>query len=111
MPCYEIRTVSVEFKVANFKLLKQALEENGYVVAGMSEIEKNVSVRDNQNRLIKFDLANSKVSSQYFDEKELATLSNQIKRAYSKTVIDELARKNKWIKKQMGENRYQLQRF
>jgi len=46
-----------------------------------------------------------------FTEKGLATFSNSIKRAYSEVVIDEVAKKQKWHQRKLGEGRFQLQRF
>jgi len=53
---------------------------------------------------------NSKINSNV-NQKELTNFSNSIKRAYSLEVISELALKQKWIQKKMGNNQFQLQRF
>jgi hypothetical protein len=58
------------------------------------------------------DLVNSKMIGRNGEsEKTLFDFSNSIKRAYSECVVDEIAKKQKWIKKNMGQGRYQLQRF
>jgi hypothetical protein len=109
MPCYQTITSSVVFKVENIDILKRALEAAGG--RGISTIE---GVRVNfylvGTNYITIDLKNSKITSS-MDEKELTTISNEIKRAYSLEVINEVARKQKWMKKKMGANQYQLQRF
>jgi organic radical activating enzyme len=110
MPCYEVRTVSVEFKVSNIDLLKKALEKAGFNIAKASQITLQVRREGEINSII-IDLEQSKILSRSFDEKELSTISNQIKRAYSEQVIDEVAKRQKWMKKKLGDNRYQLQRF
>lgn len=109
MPCYEVRTVSIEFKVGNIDLLKKALEKAGCTYLGNSEEFLNLRTRG--GNLVKVDFKNATISSQQLDAKGLSSCSNQLKRAYSECVIDELAKKQKWIQKKMGENRFQLQRF
>lgn len=108
MPCYEVRTVSVEFKVGNIELLKKALAASGCEVYLI--VNDRISFK-RSGRHAFINLADSTIKSEDFDEKELPILSNTIKRAYSSQVIDEIARKQKWMKKKMGENRFQLQRF
>jgi hypothetical protein len=109
MPCYTVRTVEVAFKVGNIDLLKKALEK-----AGAKDIllryDTELSFYFQNTDYIKINLETSKIISS-IDEKKLIGISNQIKRAYSLEVINELARKQKWIQKKMGENQYQLQRF
>ena len=108
MPCYEVRTVSVEFKVGNIELLKKALDAAGCEV--YLTVNDRISFK-RSGRYAFINLSDSTIKSEDFDEKELSILSNTIKRAYSSQVIDEIARKQKWMKKKMGENRFQLQRF
>ena len=107
MPCYEVRTVSVEFKVGNVDLLKKALEKAGCQIQTQDQV---ISFKDKFGNFAMIDFEKSKIISRMGD-KQLADLSNSIKRAYSECVIDEVAKRNKWIKKQMGEGRFQLQRF
>jgi len=108
MPCYEVRTVSVEFKVGNIDLLKKALEKAGF--KRIEWTENNVRF-ENDKSIFNINFFDNKISSRYVDTKELVNLSNQIKRAYSEQVIDEIAKRQKWMKKKMGENTFQLQRF
>jgi hypothetical protein len=111
MPCYTVRTVSVEFKVGNVDLLKRAIEKIGWVVSFTSE--KIINARTDNRWGDEFTISFDKglISSQSFDAKKLNSFSNQLKRAYSEVVIDEVAKKNKWIKKTMGAGQFQLQRF
>jgi hypothetical protein len=107
MPCYQVITTSVEFKVGNIEILKKALENLGV---------QDISVYDNKVGFYKddrytIDFNSQKITGRNVDEKELTKFSNVIKRTYSEVVIDELAKKQKWAKKQLGENRYQLQRY
>jgi hypothetical protein len=108
MPCYEVRTVSVEFKVGNIDLLKKALEKIEMKI--FQQDEKGIAFEDKNYNIFKINLINSRISGP-LDEKGLGSLVNSIKRSYSEQVIDEIAKKQKWLKKKMGENRYQLQRF
>jgi len=108
MPCHEVRTVSVEFKVGNIDLLKKVLEKIGF--KRIEWTEENVRFENNKS-IFNINFFDNKISSRYVDAKELANLSNQIKRAYSEQVIDEIAKRQKWMKKKMSENKFQLQRF
>jgi hypothetical protein len=109
----------VEFKVGNIDLLKKALEsmasirkESVQIFISKHTDQEKVAFRDAQNNLFNINLNTGKLAtSSGMDEKQLGSFSNQIKRAYSLQVIDEVAKKNKWINKKLGENRYQLQRF
>jgi len=109
MPCYSIRTISVEFKIGNVDLLKKAIEKMEGTYLGNNE--EFLNFRTNDGRYVNVNFKKETISSVNFTEKGLATFSNSIKRAYSEVVIDEVAKKQKWIKKQMGQNHYQLQRF
>lgn len=116
MPCYQIRTISVEFKVGNIDLLRKAIEK----VAAKGSICEFKGVHTGTQRIDFYDpagtryqlnLDSGKLISTSLNETQLGKFSNLLKRAYSEQVIDEVARKQKWLKKKMGENRYQLQRF
>jgi len=109
MPCYEIRTISVEFNIKNIALLKKAIENAGYIITTTTENQFNFH-NLNYNRF-SIDLIQSKISSSDCNEKMVSLVSNSIKRTYSESVINEMAKKNKWIKQNMGKNQFQLQRF
>ena len=111
MPCCQIITTSVEFKVGNIEILKRALNNEGYLISSAGEDRVFFKTKDYYGASFEINLGTSKIISKNINEKDLADKSNAIKRAYSAVVIDEIAKKNKWIKKQMGEGRYQLQRF
>lgn len=108
MPCYEIRIVSVSFQISNIDLLKRALVNAGFKRIEWSENDVRF---ENGGSIFNISFVDSKISSRYIEEKILTGISNQIKRAYSLEVINELAQKQKWIKKSMGNNVFQLQRF
>ena len=105
MPCYQIIQNSVEFKVENIDLLKIAL-----VQLKLSIREEYNGDLDLSNGLV-INLKNGKISSTSQNEVELSKFSNSLKREYSKAVIDEIGRKNKWHKKQLNDKQFQLQRF
>lgn len=107
MPCYQIRLVSISFKVGNIDLLKKALEKMNVQV--VRQDENGISFNQAYNQFT-ISFLNSKINSNV-GEKELTSISNSIKRAYSEVVIDEVAKKQRWIKRKMGPNQYQLQRF
>jgi len=109
MPCYSIRTISVEFKVSNIDLLKKAIEKIEGTYLGNNE--EFLNFRTNDGRYVNINFKKETISSLNFTEKGLATFSNSIKRAYSEVVIDEVAKKNRWILQKLNKDHYNLQRF
>ena len=110
MPCYTIITSSVQFQAKNVDLLKKALEKEGWNIIRQNDNIINVIKKDGFARLT-IDLKNGQLSSQTYREKELSTISNSLKRGYSSVVIDEISRRNKWIRRNFNESQGQLQRF
>ena len=108
MPCYQVRTIEVSFKIGNINFLKKALEKAKCNL--VNEKKDSITFIDRYRNRISINFDSGKMIAP-MDGKQLSELSNQIKRAYSEVVIDELAKRNKWIKKTMGAGRYQLQRF
>jgi len=110
MPCYEIRTVTVEFKIENFAILKKAIENEGFRITEASGTEGYIAFRNKAE-----DLFTIKLKEQNFkgtlDQKQMIDLSNQIKRAYSRQVISEVAQNQKWFKKEIRANNFVLQRY
>ena len=110
MPCYEIRTVSVSFQVGNVDLLRKAVAKDGWLISRDDPTGIGLVIKKGYKK-ITIDLLAVEVRSTDFNEKELSTISNSIKRAYSEQVIDEISKKQRWVKHQMGEGRYRLQKF
>ncbi len=114
MPCYEVRTVSVQFKVENIDLLKKAIGWEGYRLGYEDERFLSFDTKTGAYRptcSFQIDLKTSQIGSSDVAERELASFANSLKRAYSAAVIDEVAKKAKWMKRDLGQNRFQLQRF
>lgn len=109
MPCYTVITSSVEFKIGNIDLLKKALEKLGIRINKQYASEAYLSFYHSGN-YITIDLRKGKITSE-MNEKKLSEFSNQIKRAYSSVVVDEVAKRQKWIRKNTAENKGQLQRY
>jgi hypothetical protein len=99
----------VEFKVGNIDLLKKAIKKEGYVI--VSEKKNGIEIMNSQLNKMTINFADSKITSENLTQSKLVDTSNALKRAYSLQVIEEISKRNKWIKKDMGQNRYQLQRF
>jgi len=112
MPCYTIVTSSVEFKIENIELLKKALEKQG-LKFWVNERDAQVVIKDSTgyNNKAVVNMKTGQIISQTLNEKELTKYSFSLKRSYSEQVIDEIAKKNKWIKKQLNDKQFQLQRF
>ena len=75
--------------------------------------EERIAVRDKFGIrfLINFDQSTISNGGTRTDEREMTALANSIKRTYSTVVIDEVAKKAKWLKRDLGQNDYQLQRY
>jgi hypothetical protein len=110
MPCHQVITASVEFKVGNIELLKKAIEKVEGVI-NKYQSSDGLGFRTKEGKSIFIAYNSSKIIGQDINEKSLAKYSNEIKRAYSECVIDEVAKKNRWMKRNIGENKFQLQRF
>jgi hypothetical protein len=112
MPCYRIETVSISFKVENLVLLARALEKGNWDINFQNEtgiaIQKKIG---NSYNRITISFRENKIISQSLNEKQLTDVSNSIKKAYSLEVINEVAKKNKWQTRKMGEDQYQLVRY
>lgn len=109
MPCYEIVTASVEFKVRNQDLFEKTLKRMGF--QKLNERHGVLNVRTDEGNDIAFDLANGKVSSEDYRQTAFDRKLNAFKRAYSVQAIEEMAKKKKWILKQQSVNTFQLKRF
>ena len=100
MPCYEINTMSVEFKAKHKAILLLALKKLGYQTR-----------ENNQEQIItnifSFNLKTQKVSYPRGYENQI----NQIKRAYSQIVLEQVAKKRRWILKNKAENEFQLIKY
>lgn len=108
MPCYEVRTISIEFHVSNLDLLKKALEKMNVQV--VRQDENGITFNKGYDQFT-ISFLNSKISSPSYNEKKLTDFSNQIKRSYSEYVINEVAKKQKWLFKKINATKFQLQRF
>ncbi len=110
MPCYSVRTISVEFHAENVDLLKKALLSLGFSTRSGSN---SLNVYDKSNRVTTIDFSNSQISSKdsFYNEKNLTNFANQIKRAYSLEVINKVASAGKWFQKRLANNKIQLQRY
>ena len=87
MPCYEVKTVSVEFKVAHRDLLDKALDALGWT--------RDWNVAKTFCRLqngIEIDLRIGKASMQASQQASL----NMLKRAYSQQAVKLAAKLNGW---------------
>jgi|SRR3990167_8690444 len=109
MPCYQIRTVSIEFKARNVSVLKKALTNLGF---SFSERSYGLEVHTKNFNKISINFDSQKISTENrISQTELANISNQIKRAYSLAAINEASKKGKWFVKKINTNQYALQKY
>lgn len=102
MPCWEVQTMSVEFKAANKELIIKALEANQYRF-----VDRGKTIMINTSfGPITLDL---EAQQALLDQNQQQHL-NELKQAYSEQVLKEVARKRKWLLKKQQQRKYQLKR-
>lgn len=87
MPCYEVRLMSVEFKIENRKLLDEAIKALGWRVIG--------TPTENYMRLsggVVIDFTNGQATIQDYQQAKL----NELKREYSKQAVKHATKKIGW---------------
>jgi len=105
MPCYQMQLMSVEFKAKYVDFLKQALDELGYryeVIAGDTVIKV-----EHRYNAIWIDLAKSEIEF----NRTSAVVVNRIRREYSRQVLQEVAKKKRWVVKKKQNRYFQLQKY
>ena len=88
MPCYEVRTMSVEFHAEHRDVLLQALKNLGwnYTVLSSGKV---------LSKGMELDLAAGKAELPENCQGQL----NMLKRAYSAAALDKVAKLNMWMRK------------
>lgn len=104
MACYEVREVSVEFDVKSREHLANALK--ALDIPFWTDQQGRMHTSNN----IVFDLEGKKVTYQEGDQYQEAMIK-KIKQAYSFSVIEEVAKKKKWILKKGINNKLELRRY
>lgn len=99
MPCYEINTISVEFKAEHMEHLETALKATGLAYTKNGDI---ITI----GGVITINLKNSSIEC----PGNYMPLINKLKREYSKAVIEDIAKKKKWALKSNG-NQFTLRRY
>lgn len=93
MPCYEVRTISVEFRAENRKLLADAIRATGMEVTSSTDTVLSLGYG-----AIVLNLANGKAEVQDGYQGKL----NELKRAYSAEAVKAAAKKCQWGVKLQG---------
>jgi hypothetical protein len=103
MACYTVNLVSVEFHAKHKKILLKALDDLGWNYRECSDGILIPAI----DALI--NLEKGKV--QMPDYQHVRESINQLKVKYSETVIDLVAKKRRWVKKQIATGQYQLTKY
>ncbi len=99
MPCYQVRTISVDFKVGNEDLLKKAAEKLNWKYRERGNL---IEIKD----IIILDL---RMQTASFPKKCQDDL-NLLKRTYSEVCIEEIAKKKRWSLKRKN-NKLEMKRY
>jgi len=94
MPCYEVRMISVKFKIGNASLLEQALKSLGL----MHTVFPNRKLITTEGISLDLESGKAIVLDGYQDR------LNQIKQAYSREAVKVAAKKFAWATKTQGSN-------
>jgi hypothetical protein len=97
------------FTVKSKELLKEAIEKSGSKL--LQERGDVFVIKDKFGNPVSIDLRSGQMKSQYMPEKQLSDFGNSLKRQYSLAAIDQVAKKNKWMKKQLSAKVFQLNRY
>jgi len=100
MPCYQMNVMAVEFLARNVDMLLRALDalKLKYVHDGMY-----ITV----GRQVQIDL--ERQTAEY--ERYQAPIVNAIKRQYAREVINEVAKRKRWVVKQQSKRKLQLKKY
>ena len=102
MPCWQVRTTTVEIDMKNIDHIERTAKTLGYKV----EIRGNrVVIYDYSTTLI-FNISTQKAEINMEDMVKL----NHFKKAYAIEAVKEVAKKRKWLFKQ-NQNKITLKRF
>lgn len=94
MPCYEVRTVSVEFKADNRQLLDAAIKATGMMIW---QHDTDVINLEYGSVILDLTTGTAKIQDGYQDK------LNELKRAYSKECVKAAAKKAAWNVKWSGK--------
>lgn len=100
MPCWTVDTISVDFQAKYIDLILEAARSIGLTpyVEGQTIL---------MNDLLYIDLNNQTAKVADNDYRTL----NKLKRAYSKAVIETVAKKKRWAVQTTGANKMRLRRY
>ena len=102
MPCYEVRTMSVEFQAQNLNVLNDAIEQSQLSVEVMRD--GKISLHDG-NIVLDLETKTAQVTKGYQDR------LNELKRAYSSAALDKVAKMNFWNRKSNSSRSGVLRKF
>ena len=101
MPCWEVRTMSVEFKAKHLALLWKAVKALGWIYEGtVGGLRVRTSARDS----FEIDLAAGKAEIRAEQQRSL----NLLKQQYSKEALKRAARLRGWQFKQQQPGQQQM---
>ena len=98
MPCYEVRTMSVEFNAKHLGLLRKAIESLGWIC---EEIAGELKVQPKTCGYFTIDLVLQKAVIQSSQQLQL----NQLKQQYSKEALKRAAKLQGWQYKQQEQQK------
>ena len=100
MPCWEVRTMCIEFEAKHLELLKKAIKALGW---NCEDIASGLRVKTADPAWTSFTI--DLVSQKAEIRTEQQPLLNQLKQQYSKEALKRAARLRGWQFKQQGQER------
>lgn len=107
MPCWEVNTVSVDLKAADWAILKNALKDkaNGFSDVSINDRTKSASAYHPEYGDLSIE--DGQVTVETYSQRAGVAAANAINRAYSRQVLKGTAAKYGWaLRNKPGTNQY-----
>lgn len=101
MPCYQVVYASVEFKAKHKDLLLKAIERLQWYYREAGKDKQVI-----YTNALRIDLEREQVEF----PKDYSREVDKLKRAYSEVVLEEAARRKKWLLKRTAQQKFDLKR-
>lgn len=115
MPCYQVNILSVEFKARHRDLLKRAIEAIGFSMVELGDhtihVVGNAKSYGRAGIGTRIEINLETGLARMMGSRANQELLNELKRSYSRTVVEQIAKKKKWIARKKSSNEITLMRY
>jgi len=110
MPCYVVKTVSVEFNAQSEELLTAAVQELNWTIRTdkyASKFERSIRTNTGHTYLLNLSLGTAVLKERPGAQRNF----NILKQTYSKKVVEAVAKKKKWFIKETEKGKLKMRRY